>query len=608
MKSRLLGTTAALSVALAAFQPMPLVAQDAGADCIPADGVDCPPAAQNEPQAIEDEAPPPVEEPAEAPPPEPEPDSGDAAPEPDVIPPDASEPTMDEMPAPPADAEIAPEAPADGADLPAEDSAPADESLAPDAGATVAEPQEAPTDPATEPPSAEADGADAGPTEGAPLPDAEQAPAADEPVAEDDAADTQPDADALRQMLEDKAAADALADAAGDGVAPKAESPAPDDAGQEPAEGAGAQTAGDEAKASLLDALGDDAEDGAEPPAAAAEGEPAGAMAATRITEDNSRSSSEDFSSHAKTGAQRQRTDDDDGLSNFQKFGLLALGALAVGSVLNNGDQVVSNTGDRVVVQRQDGRYMVLKDDDTLLRRPGSEVRTRTFSDGSTRSVVLRQDGSRIVTIRDASGRVLRRSAVDPSGREVLLIDDLASFDRVDVSRLPEPAPVIRFTEARDDRALREALEQARSRDPGRSYSLRQIRDYREVRALAPAIDVDQITFETGSAAVRPQEAEKLAALGRAITRMIDERPNELFLIEGHTDAVGSDASNLALSDRRAESVALALTEYFRVPPENMVVQGYGESDLRVRTDAAEQLNRRVAVRLISPLLQTAAR
>ena len=80
------------------------------------------------------------------------------------------------------------------------------------------------------------------------------------------------------------------------------------------------------------------------------------------------------------------------------------------------------------------------------------------------------------------------------------------------------------------------------------------------------------------------------------------------FAVEGHTDAVGSASSNLALSDRRAESVALALTEYFAVPPENLVVQGYGESDLLVPVATSEPANRRVAVRLITPLLQTAQR
>ena len=80
------------------------------------------------------------------------------------------------------------------------------------------------------------------------------------------------------------------------------------------------------------------------------------------------------------------------------------------------------------------------------------------------------------------------------------------------------------------------------------------------------------------------------------------EAPGQIR-IEGHTDAVGNAAYNLALSDRRAESVALALTEYFDVPPENLVIQGYGEYDLKVPTEASEQENRRVAVRRITPLL-----
>ncbi|WP_096786433.1 OmpA family protein [Rhodobacter sp. CZR27] len=334
------------------------------------------------------------------------------------------------------------------------------------------------------------------------------------------------------------------------------------------------------------------------------------ARRAERITEEDFRSSREDFATRAtdwRAGEDDDDDDDDGGLSNFEKFGLLALGGLAVGALLNNRDEVVSNSGDRVVVQRADGTYAVLKDDDTLLRRPGSEVITESYADGSTRSVVTREDGTQIVTIRDAAGRVLRRSAVDRYGQEVLLIDDLAPVEQIDFSRLPEPAPVYNFTETRDKAALREALEQMRGRDLDRTYSLRQIRDYREVRALAPAIDVDQITFDSGSAAIVPEEAEKLAMLGQTISDMIAERPEEVFLIEGHTDAVGSAASNLTLSDRRAESVALALTEYYDVPPENLVVQGYGEEDLRVDTEGPDQRNRRVAVRLITPLLQTAA-
>ena len=76
-----------------------------------------------------------------------------------------------------------------------------------------------------------------------------------------------------------------------------------------------------------------------------------------------------------------------------------------------------------------------------------------------------------------------------------------------------------------------------------------------------------------------------------------------MFLIEGHTDAVGSDDDNLSLSDRRAEAVALALSQQFQVPAENLTTQGYGEQYLKVPTQGPERLNRRVTVRRITPLL-----
>jgi outer membrane protein OmpA-like peptidoglycan-associated protein len=133
------------------------------------------------------------------------------------------------------------------------------------------------------------------------------------------------------------------------------------------------------------------------------------------------------------------------------------------------------------------------------------------------------------------------------------------------------------------------------------------VREIPEVRALAATIDAGNVTFDSGSSAIKAAEAESLADLGTLMQDLLDENPGEMFLIEGHTDATGKAAMNLALSDRRAESVALALTEYFDIPPENMVVQGYGESELLIDTQDDERRNRRVAVRVITPLLRSAA-
>ncbi len=332
------------------------------------------------------------------------------------------------------------------------------------------------------------------------------------------------------------------------------------------------------------------------------------------VTEDTARSSAEEFDTKvnetaatedAAPAAPSAEANKDDGLSKLEKAALLGLGALAVGQLLKSGETVVSNSGDRAVVE-QDGQYRVIKNDDALLRQPGSNVKTYQFKDGSTRTVVTREDGIEVETIRAADGRVLRRSKTLTDGRTVVLFDDTQEAEKVVVTELPKASPNRRAFStdgsiSAEDLAAALAAQQPEGID--RRFSLAQVRNIDAVRRLVPEINVDKVTFETGSSVIRPEQAEELTDLGNALRQMVERNPTEVFLIEGHTDAVGAATYNLALSDRRAETVALALTEYFDVPPENMVIQGYGESDLAVPVLDAERANRRVTVRRITPLL-----
>ena len=51
---------------------------------------------------------------------------------------------------------------------------------------------------------------------------------------------------------------------------------------------------------------------------------------------------------------------------------------------------------------------------------------------------------------------------------------------------------------------------------------------------------------------MREGQIDKLAVVARAIKHIIERNPDEIFLIAGFTDAVGSEEDNLSLSDRRA--------------------------------------------------------
>ena len=325
------------------------------------------------------------------------------------------------------------------------------------------------------------------------------------------------------------------------------------------------------------------------------------------VTEDQARASNEEFQTPAggrEAPAPAAKKKDNDVLKAVGIVAAAGLGAYAIGKMLDNGGEVVSNTGDRAVVRDPNGQYRIIKDDDTLLRQPGSNVATTTYRDGSTRTEVVASDNSSTVTVRAADGRVLSRTRILPDGQEVVLFDDTRSFDRVDVSNL-RPAAQDEFDYSQGDaEGLRAALSAKNEALPDRSFSLNQIRRIDAVRKLVPVISLNQINFQTGSAVIDAAEAEDLSTLGKAMRRAIEDDPAQVFLIEGHTDTVGDASYNLALSDRRAESLALALTEYFQVPPSNMIVQGYGEADLRVRQAGDIRANRRGAVRNITPLLK----
>ena len=329
------------------------------------------------------------------------------------------------------------------------------------------------------------------------------------------------------------------------------------------------------------------------------------------ITQDTSRSSDQDFERlmtattdpAVTTAAPRDRT----GLTGTQGLLLGAIGGLVVGSIIAGNREVVNRADDRVVVLRPEGDYQVIRDDDVLLRRPGNSVVTESFADGSSRNITTQPDGTQVITVRDRDLRILRRTVVAPDGTRTVLIDDTAALSPVRVSQLPKLRPgdglMLDGTSA-DAQALARALAVQSGVD--RSFSLAQIRSIRAVRDLAPALNLEAVTFASGSAAVTPDQAGRLLALGRYMSDAVARNPREVFLIEGHTDAVGSASFNLALSDRRAESVALALTEYFGVPPQNMIIQGYGEDFLLRATLQDERLNRRVAVRRITDLLRVA--
>jgi chemotaxis protein MotB len=121
----------------------------------------------------------------------------------------------------------------------------------------------------------------------------------------------------------------------------------------------------------------------------------------------------------------------------------------------------------------------------------------------------------------------------------------------------------------------------------------------------------DQLLFNSGEAAVRPEALRFLEGLGTAIVEL-----NRHTRIEGHTDNVpirtAQFPSNWELSSTRAVMVVRVLSELYGVPADHLAAVGHAETrPVTANADAEQRAkNRRVEVVILeqappAPILQT---
>lgn len=100
------------------------------------------------------------------------------------------------------------------------------------------------------------------------------------------------------------------------------------------------------------------------------------------------------------------------------------------------------------------------------------------------------------------------------------------------------------------------------------------------------------ILFDVNKATIKPESYGTL----KEMANVLKEYPDLKVKIVGHTDADGSDASNLELSKKRAASVKIALAKEFGIDESRMETDGKGESEPIDKNDnpAGKANNRRV--------------
>ncbi|TXI79190.1 MAG: hypothetical protein E6Q40_16370 [Cupriavidus sp.] len=282
--------------------------------------------------------------------------------------------------------------------------------------------------------------------------------------------------------------------------------------------------------------------------------------------------------------------------------------------------QTIINQDNRTIVN-VDNTYVVRHDDSERFIRGGERPIYEQLPRDRYRETIDQPDGDRVVTIRNRYGDIIQRSRIDARGREYVLFYSPELEDRPDNDdyyRDPgEDLPPMRLliplsqyiidTASNRNADYYDFLREPPVEPVERIYSVNEVRYSARIRDKIRRIDLDTITFATGSADIPMTQASTLRGVADGISKIIKRDPTETFLIEGHTDAVGSAQSNLILSDRRAESVANVLTDVYGIPAENLVTQGYGEQYLKVNTLGPSQENRRVTIRRITPLVRPVA-
>ncbi len=121
----------------------------------------------------------------------------------------------------------------------------------------------------------------------------------------------------------------------------------------------------------------------------------------------------------------------------------------------------------------------------------------------------------------------------------------------------------------------------------------------RDVEAI---LEVRTIRFGESSAAIDPASSAVLGEVAAALRPCV----GSIIAITGHTDAVGDEKANLALSLARAEAVRWSLVAR-GIPADGLRASGLGSSAPREGLDPADPANRRIefSVLVTQPLVPT---
>jgi outer membrane protein OmpA-like peptidoglycan-associated protein len=126
-----------------------------------------------------------------------------------------------------------------------------------------------------------------------------------------------------------------------------------------------------------------------------------------------------------------------------------------------------------------------------------------------------------------------------------------------------------------------------------RSLSLGEREEILAITSDKPKIDLD-IQFDYNSDKITTTSMPSVQALGKALSDA--NLKGSTFVVAGHTDAIGGEAYNQDLSERRADTIKRYLTEKYGINGTDLVAVGYGKTKPKDLNAPMDPINRRVQV------------
>jgi outer membrane protein OmpA-like peptidoglycan-associated protein len=126
-----------------------------------------------------------------------------------------------------------------------------------------------------------------------------------------------------------------------------------------------------------------------------------------------------------------------------------------------------------------------------------------------------------------------------------------------------------------------------------RSLSMGEREEIADIASTKPNIDLD-IQFDYNSADIRTASMPSVQALGQALSN--PSLKGSVFVVAGHTDAIGGEAYNMGLSERRADTIKSYLISKFGIAGSDLVTVGYGKDKPKDANAPMDPINRRVQV------------